>query len=197
MFLDHNKFSFAGLPQVKSQYVLYTYSDQAVVEAEEIDGKIDLSAHRSAYGTDTKYTWYLDMPSFNDYGELEGEELYADDEYVITDGVTTFLKPFQNVVCVMTNEEFPKLYLYTPMMNVKGTTAINAATASDRNITISMDGSTITVKAPAETTATLYAVDGRTARRTTLSSGESRFDNIQPGVYVLKIGKKAYKLNVK
>lgn len=197
MFLYHNKFSFAGLPQVKSQYVLYTYSDQAVVEAEEIDGKIDLSAHRSAYGTDTKYTWYLDMPAFNEYGELEGEELYADDEYVITDGVTTFLKPFNNVVCVMTNEQFPKLYIYTPMMNVKGTTAINAATASDRNITISMDGSTITVKAPAETTATLYAVDGRTARRTTLSSGESRFDNIQPGVYVLKIGKKAYKLNVK
>ena len=137
--------------------------------------QIDLSAHRSAYGTDTKYTWYLDMPAFNEYGELEGEELYADDEYVITDGVTTFLKPFNNVVCVMTNEQFPKLYIYTPMMNVKGTTAINAATASDRNITISMDGSTITVKAPAETTATLYAVDGRTARRTTLSMRRQEF----------------------
>lgn len=197
LLLDHNKFTFATLPQVKTEYAIYTYTDQAVVDAEEIDGRIDLSAHRSAYGTDTKYTWYLDMPAFNEYGELEGEELYADDEYVITDGVTTFLKPFNNVVCVMTNELFPSLYLYTPMMNVGGTNGINAATASDRNVAISMDGRTITVKAPAETSATLYNIDGRTAGRTSLNNGEGRFDNIRPGVYVLKIGKKAYKLNVK
>lgn len=197
LLLDHNKFTFATLPQVKTEYAIYTYTDQAVVDAEEIDGRIDLSAHRSAYGTDTKYTWYLDMPTFNEYGELEGEELYADDEYVITDGVTTFLKPFNNVVCVMTNELFPSLYLYTPMMNVGGTNGINAATASDRNVAISMDGRTITVKAPAETSATLYNIDGRTAGRTSLNNGEGRFDNIRPGVYVLKIGNKAYKLNVK
>ena len=197
LFIDKNKFTFATLPQVKPQYVLYTYSNQAVVDAKEIDGKIDLSAHRSAYGTDTKYTWYLDMPAFNEYGELEGEELYADDEYVIENGVTTFLKPFNNVICVMTNELFPSLYLYTPMMNVGGTNGIDTATASNRDVAISMDDRTITVKAPAGTSATLYNIDGRTAGQTSLSNGEGRFDNIRPGVYVLKIGKKAYKLNVK
>ena len=197
LFLDKNRFTFSTLPQIKSQYALYTYINQDVIGAEEIDGRIDLSAHRSAYGTDTKYTWYLDMPTFNDYGELEGEELYADDEYVIENGVTTFLTPFSNVICVMTNEEFPNLYLYTPMMNVKGTTGIAGTIASDKAVAISLDGHSINVKANDETTATLYTVDGRIADRTTLSRGEGRFNNVQPGVYVLKIGKTAYKLNVK
>lgn len=197
LYLDHNKFTFASLPQAKPQYVLYTYSDQAVVDAEEKEGKIDLSAHKSAYGIDTKYTWYLDMPVFNEYGELEGEELYADDEYLIENGVTTFLKPFNNVVCVMTNEGFPKLYLYTPMMNVSGTSGIGSALSEDSKVEVSMENRTITVKAPFGGSVTLYAADGRTAGSASLANGKAVLYNVQPGVYVLKAGKAVYKLHVR
>ncbi|MCM1079490.1 MAG: hypothetical protein NC344_09840 [Bacteroidales bacterium] len=197
MFLDYNKFTFANLPRIKPQYSPYIYINQADVEAEEVDGKIDLAIHRAAYGTDTKYTWYLDKPTFNDYGELEGEELYADDEYVIEEGVTTFLKPFNNVMCVMTNEEFPNLYLYTPMMNVGNSTGINGATAGQSGISISMDNRSITIKSSKDTTAALYTIDGKAAYSTYVNNGEGTIHNVCPGTYVLKVDNAVYKLMVK
>lgn len=197
IFLDRNRFSFASLPQIKPQYARYTYKNQAVIDVEEVDGKIDLSAHRSAYGTDTKYTWYLDMPTFNEYEELEGEELYADDEYVIENGVTQFLTPFNNVVCVMTNEEFPGLYLFTPIMNVKGSSGIGKTVLDPTAVRISMSQQTITVKAAADGNATLYSADGKVINTLRLENGEATIRDIQPGLYILNIEGAAYKLNVR
>lgn len=198
LYLDQNKFTFATLPQNKSQYGLYTYKNQAVLDVEEVDGKIDLSAQQSAYGIDTKYTWYLDMPIFNeDTGELEGEELYADDEYIISNGVTQFLTPFNNVVCVMTNENFPGLYLFTPMMNVKGISGIDKTKLDKAGIQIGMTRQSLTIKAAAHTTATLYTAEGNLVHSLRLDNGTATISDLLPGFYILKVDKTSYKLHVK
>ena len=196
LFLDYNKFAFSGLPRTREQFSLYTYTNQAGVTASEVDGKIDLGTYSSAYGTDTKYTWYLGEPITNDYGELEGEELYVDDEYTLENGVTTFLKPFNNVMCVMTNDEFPSLYISTQLMNVEGTNGIHSAIAAN-GVKISMDGRAITIKAQADGQATLYTADGRLKARTNLNGGEGIISGVQPGTYILRIANQSYKLQVK
>ncbi len=197
LYLDDNKLDFASLPRRKPEYSLYTYKNQAVINIEEIDGKIDLSRQKDVDGTATDYKWYLDMPQMNENGELEGEELYVDDEYLLTDGVTTFLKPFSNVVCVMTNGQFPGLYLYTPMMNVQGTTGIGGVYAGGSDIKVSLDANRITVSAPSDEKVVLYTSDGKVASSARVAGGVAVIDNVKPGLYVLTVGKKPYKLCVR
>lgn len=116
--IDGNCFNICTLPLPKDSYYLYSYVNQKPVAAEHVNGVVDLSKYVERNGVKTQYQWYIDTPYFDDYGNLYGEDLYEDEEYTISNGVTTFLKPFSNVMCVMTNELFPNFYQYTPLMNV-------------------------------------------------------------------------------
>lgn len=112
--LDHNRFDFSTLPLPRSQWTMYTYSNQPVLEIEVVDGKVDLSSQAEVAGTPTEYTWFIGEPVLNtETGTLDGEALYVDEEYTIDNGVTTFLTNIDHVMCVLTNAKFPNFYLYT------------------------------------------------------------------------------------
>ncbi len=119
-FIDGNKFTFATLPPVLSSYLIYNFLNQQIMDVALVDGKIDLSAQAVVDGTETAYHWFIDSPYLDDYDELAGEELVAGEEYTLVDGVTTFHGNFTNIMCVMTNEKFPSLYLMTNFINVTG-----------------------------------------------------------------------------
>lgn len=127
LVLSGNRFTFATLPyptNVGPLFNTYYYANQKPMEVECIDGKIDLSSQSSVEGNPTEYLWFLGNKQddvYYDYNEeryigelLIGGDESADSNYIIVDGVTTFIYP-QNkkVICAMTNSELPNLILYT------------------------------------------------------------------------------------
>ena len=116
--INNNQFTFKTLPLHKSNYIVYNYYNQAPIDAQCVDGIVDLSNQAMVNGTATTYRWFLDVPVLNqDTGELEGEELIIDYEYTLENGVTTFLTSLDGVMCVMTNSQLPNVYLYTNLLN--------------------------------------------------------------------------------
>ncbi|MGN1240414.1 MAG: leucine-rich repeat domain-containing protein, partial [Paludibacteraceae bacterium] len=115
-----NRFDFSTLPPILPQYMVYNYSGQAMLEVELQDEKIiDLSTQAMVGDSATVFTWYLGEPVFNyDTYEWEGEVLIPGKEYTLENGVTTFLKPFDDVICLLTNPAFPDVYLYTDYFDV-------------------------------------------------------------------------------
>ncbi|MDE7427449.1 MAG: hypothetical protein K2M79_06585 [Muribaculaceae bacterium] len=133
--LSGNRFDFNTLPTPKSSFNRYIYKDQKPVEAELEDGyRIDLSG----FGAQT-FRWFIDTPYIEEDGGLNGEELIEGKEYTIENGVTTFLKNINNVMCVMQNEEFPQLYLYTDFMDVRGDSGIEEITIEDNGQSVIYD----------------------------------------------------------
>ena len=130
--LDGNRFTFATLPRKVDFPALgnaFYYGGQASVDVEVVDGKVDLSAQARVGDTETVYTWYYGEVSVDENtGELVGEILTCegdDPEYTIENGITTFHVNYtEPVICVMTNEVYPNLMLYTPYLNISGSSAI-------------------------------------------------------------------------
>ena len=173
LFVDHNRFTFSTLP-VNKGYALYTYANQDYVEIEAHNGIVDLSSEANIYGIDTEYRWFVDAPFINENGELDGEELFVDVEYSVNGGITTFLRPEENVMCVMTNSNFPDLYLCTTFIDVDETSlGIEQTTATTLN-----EGGT------------LYTIDGKQVKH--LQKGES-LEGVKPGLYLIKRGDKTEK----
>lgn len=119
LWIDGNRFDFTTLPLPKSSYILYNYRNQALLDVAPVNGVVDLSSQATVDGIATDYRWFIGEPSLDEYGELVGEDLYIDEEYKLDNGVTTFLKPFDNIMCVMTNSRFPGLYMMTGFMNTE------------------------------------------------------------------------------
>lgn len=119
-----NRFDFSTLPPVLPQYMVYNYSGQAMLEVELQDEKIiDLSSQAMVGDSATVFTWYLGEPVYNyDTFEWEGEVLIPGKEYTLENGVTTFLKSFDGVICLLTNPAFPNVYLYTNYFDVRNST---------------------------------------------------------------------------
>lgn len=193
--LDRNKFKFSTLP-LNNNYSTYTYTNQDPLEVNAVNGVVDLSSEAVINNTETVYRWFIDVPTYNDYGELEGEELYIDDEYKLENGVTTFLKPFDNVMCVLTNEQFPDALLYTPLMNII-TTGISNVTSEENDRSIVIDGNSIRINASEDTAVRLYGINGALVSSTVIRNGECVIPNVTAGAYVITIGKSAYKVVVK
>lgn len=112
--VTENCLNFLTLPEPRETMIRYAYGNQYPVDAEMVDGVIDLSK----YGA-TSWRWFINAPYFDEEGVLCGEELIENDEYFIKEGVTTFTTDFSNVICVMQNPDFPDLYLQTPFLNVR------------------------------------------------------------------------------
>lgn len=132
-YIDNNRFTFATLPQVNNGVIkTYVYANQEPLTVEPVDGcVVDLSSQKECYGARTVYTWYIDSPYYDEEGNLVGENLYEDEEYTLVDGVTTFLKPFNHIMCVMTNPAMPGLVLYTNFIDVAPESRLDEAVASD------------------------------------------------------------------
>lgn len=117
-YIDRNNFTFATLP-LGSDITTYVYSNQTPLVVTPTDGYIvDLSSQKECHGVPTTYTWYIDSPYYDENDNLVGENLYEGEEYTIKDGVTTFIKPFTHIMCVMTNTALPDLLLYTDFIDV-------------------------------------------------------------------------------
>ncbi len=117
--ISANKFLFSTLPLMPTTALSYGYSNQAPVEIHPDNGEVDLSSQYMIHGTPTEYKWYIGTPYFDEEGNLYGEELVADEEYSLNEGVSSFNSSFRNVMCVMTNSVFPGLYLYTTFIDVE------------------------------------------------------------------------------
>lgn len=199
LVIDRNFFTFTTLPPVKSTYVEYTYTNQANLDATCADGVVDLSSQKAVGSVATEYRWFLGAPTVNDEGVLEGEELVANDEFTVKDGVTTFHTTLSNVQCVMTNTEFPSLFLRTNMLNVTAGIEDVTAGTGKLDVTVTADGGTVTVTADVAdgTPAAIYTLDGRMAASATFSGGRAVMDGVPAGVAVLTAGNTATKIAVK
>lgn len=122
-----NYFTFATLPRIDGfpnlSYAFY-YANQKPFTVECVDGNVDLSTEASVGDKETTYRWFLGDNQSDVYydayyemfigEELEGIEVSSDPEYIVNNGVTSFLytQP-RKVICAMTNDAYPNLILYT------------------------------------------------------------------------------------
>lgn len=195
--INNNYFTFKTLPLHKGSYIVYYYYNQAPIDATCVDGIVDLSDQAMVDGTATTYQWFLDVPVVNqDTGVLEGEELIEDYEYTLENGVSTFYTTLDNVMCVMTNSKLPNIFLYTNLMNV--VSGIEGVLNDDVDATIKVVENSIIISTDIENIAVaLFNIGGTMVASTTTAMGETTINNLQSGVYVLTIGKRAYKVAVK
>ncbi|MBD5183865.1 MAG: hypothetical protein HDS97_03125 [Bacteroidales bacterium] len=118
--LQYNNFTIATLPFPKDSWYIYGYSDQLPLNPDVKEGHIvDLSAQAERMGVATEFRWFVNSPWFDELGDLQGEELIEGEEYEIEDGVTTFKKTLDDVMCVMINPLFPDLYQYTYLLDIR------------------------------------------------------------------------------
>lgn len=199
LLIDRNKFTFTTLPPVKSTYIQYTYANQANIDATCNDGVVDLSSQKAVGSVATEYRWFLGSPAVNDEGVLEGEELLVNDEYSVKDGVTTFHVALDKVQCVMTNTEFPKLFLRTNLLNVTAGIEDVTAGTGKLDVTVTVDGGTVTVTADVAdgSPAAVYTLDGRMTASATFAGGRAVMSGVPSGVAVLTAGNTATKIVVK
>ncbi|MGM9713267.1 MAG: hypothetical protein ACI3Y5_03995 [Prevotella sp.] len=192
IFLDNNRFTFKTLP--KNTFQLYTYANQATVEVSvDENGCVDLSDQATVFGTPTTFRWFVDDPYYDEEtGELTGEELYVDEEYTVTNGVTKFLANIDNVVCAMLNTEFPNLTLLTNHINA--TTAIKNVEADELG-GVTVNGHTITVNGVAN--AAVYRADGALVGKAAAVGGSANITVPAAGVYVVKSGEKKLKIAIR
>ena len=132
--ITNNYFDFCTFPPILPQYTVYNYSGQAMLDVALQDEKIiDLSSQAMVGDSVTVFTWYLGEPTFNyDTYEWEGEVLEEGDEYTLKNGVTTFLKRFDDVICLLTNPAFPDVYLYTNYFDVNQSMGLENATTEEQ-----------------------------------------------------------------
>lgn len=141
--LTDNFFTFATLP-LKSDFpnlTNYFCGNQAPVTPSiaGVDGflRVDLADQAKVGDTATEYFWFLGEPVWDyETGSLTGETLIGEGEeaeYTLADGVTTFLVNdyADKVVCVMTNEQFPGMYLQTIPLGLDPTGVENIITEGE------------------------------------------------------------------
>lgn len=121
--LVNNRFTFATLPLQADfpRLDVYYYGNQAPMDVQCIDGKVDLSSQAVIDDIATSYTWYAGVPEYDaETGQITGNLLTEGTDYEIEGGVTTFLKqPEDQVICMMANDSFPNLSLITSLIDVR------------------------------------------------------------------------------
>lgn len=190
--LDHNKFKFSTLPPNKN-YTSYSYAEQDVLPAEVVNGVVDLSSEAEVNGTATVYRWFVGVPSYDDYGELVGDELEAGTDFVIENGITRFAKLFTNVMCVLTNDEFPRMLMYTPFLDVE-TTGIARSAVGAGQASVALSGRDIVVRAEAGAAVKAYDASGREVYSGVAASGSCALSGLPAGIYVVKAGGESFKV---
>lgn len=193
LFLDGNKFTLETLP-LPGSLTLYDYAPQQAMEICVDNGKVDLSAQANVNGVATEYTWFSGAPYLDENGELQGESLNVDEAYTIDNGVTSFLSPIQNVMCVMTNATFPNLYLTTTNIDVDHITSVKNAGFDDSDISVSVLGNSIIVKAANGTPVSIYGINGVAIANT---KGSATFGALRTGIYIVKVGAQSIKVPIR
>ena len=133
------------------------------------------------------------MPSYDENGNLVGEELYVNDEYVIENGVTEFLYDFDYIMCVMQNAQFPNLVLTTPFIDIA---AVESIEADDIRSSVKVEGHNVIVSTSAPNAA-IYSINGSLIGSAKTIDGTAQFSNIATGAYIVIAGRQAAKILVK
>ncbi|MCH5306784.1 MAG: hypothetical protein J1E37_01790 [Prevotella sp.] len=193
LFLDGNRFTFETLP-LRSNLSLYDYAPQQPMEISIANGRVDLSSQASVNGVPTEYTWFIDEPYLDENGDLQGENLYVDEEYTIENGVTSFLTTFKHIMCVMTNTTFPNLYLTTTYIDVGEAAGVENVAVDGTNASVTVHGNNIVVKAANGTPVTVYGINGVSIASAT---GSTTFGPLQTGIYIVKVGTQTVKVSVR
>lgn len=182
LFVDYNKFRFSTLPK-NNGYALYTYFGQAEIPVDERYGVIDLSAEAFVGDVATEYRWFFGEPYINEEtGALEGEELFIDEEYTIENGVTTFLKNIDGVMCTLTNAAFPNVILFTPMLNIQYSGIADVNVQAKKVAYVSRGNVYVT---GIEGQAYVYNVVGALVAQRHAVAGTACFENLTPGAYIV------------
>lgn len=197
LYLDRNNFKFSTLPlDAKRMGSYFTYANQADLDVEEVDAKVDLSSEAVIADSLTTYRWFIGKPTVNvETYELEGEELVADDEYKVEKGVTYFNYKDENpFVCVMTNTALPNLTLYTAPVKVQHTVDAITSTAAESDLHVSVEGRTLCAENGSKAEIILTDMNGRQLAK---AFGSLRHTVAAPGIYLVITEKRAAKVVVK
>lgn len=128
-----NKLTFETLAHfLDENFSVFRYGNQADIAATAVGNVVDLGVQACVGDSLTTYRWFIGKPEYDENGELQGEELYVDEEYTVFDGITTFTTTakIEDLVCVMTNSALPNLTLYTLPLTINGGTSIEQVTTA-------------------------------------------------------------------
>ncbi len=169
--LSYNYFMFSTLPTRSINYFLYTPQEE--VEIKGGSHQIDLSSEYNVNGYETTFLWKNE----------QGGELVTGTDYVVNNGVTTFLKqPVGKVYCEMTNDLFPQLTLVTNAVSVVTSGVSDVRTESD----IVAGKGFVTVNASQGSTVRAYNANGQMCSSAVLSNGSARL-SLPAGIYTIEI----------
>ena len=199
--LVKNKLRFSTMPIAvdrdgKSIYGKYSYNLQEPLDVKCINGKVDLSSEAKVDGEATNYRWFVGNITVID-GEPQGEELESD-EFSIENGVTTLKLAgvANNLVCLMRNSRLPNLYQITNYISFDpNPTGVDGVGAGE-DVKVQLVDSGITVVGAKNSTLVVYTIDGKLAYQSKLADNEARV-SLAAGTYIVRVGNKAAKVNVR
>lgn len=175
VYVYDNNFKFSTLPVFGIHNPMnYIYSPQNDVEITVEGGKVDLSSEYIIDANPTVYTWTTES----------GTTLVEGTDYTINNGVTTFMKNFdENVYCTMTNVVYPELTLKT--IGVKPeTTGIGGITSGEG---IKVENGNIVVTVDGEAKVSVYNTAGMMMRSFDVEGGTVVVDGLAGGVYMVDV----------
>ena len=192
------KFSTMPLPNNNGKvFDRYSYNLQAPIEVKSINGKVDLSSEAVVGGEYTTYRWFNGNVKYID-GNLQGEEFEVNDEYTVENGVTTLKlnATFNKLVCVMSNANFPNALIYTNYIEfTPDPTGIEAVT-DNKEVKVQFFDNAINILDAKNSSVAVYTVDGKIVYQAKLADDNTRI-SLARGTYIVRVGNKAAKINVK
>jgi len=193
--LSANMFTFSTLPPVDSSYIIYNYANQAPMPVEVKEDVVDLTSQASVDGSPTVFTWWIDYPYLDEDRQLIGDQLDAGEDYTIKGGVTTFIKKYNNVCGVMTNEAFPNLYLLTEPFNTLGL-GIESIAENGIPFSVTVDADCIVCHSDDAESMDVYTISGVLVSKTTFRDGTAVSTPLPSGVYIVKAGDASAKVKI-
>lgn len=175
VYVSDNNFKFSTLPVFDIHNPMnYKYTPQKDVEITVDGGKVDLSSEYMVAENPTVYTWTTES----------GATLVEGTDYTIDNGVTTFMKNFdENVYCSMTNAAYPELTLKT--IGVKPeTTGIGGITSGEG---IKVENGNIVITVDGEAKVLVYNTAGMMVRSFDVEGGTVVVDGLAGGVYMIDV----------
>jgi Leucine-rich repeat (LRR) protein len=184
-YLDcsQNQLTFLTLPLKQAEWTTYYYAPQKPIFINKDLGEgfvVDLSKQLNINGETTLYNWKTQ----------DGTSLTKGIDFVITDGVTSFIKSqTDSVYCEMTNAIFPDLsgnfVLKTTNTKVRLATATEDIENSE--VKIYTDYKTLYINMPSDAQLFLFDINGRLVISKFIHSGKNSIQLESSGIYLIKL----------
>jgi hypothetical protein len=183
-FLDcsDNKLDFETLPRRQTSYLYYIYTPQAPIEiAKSINTSepLDLSDQLNVNEYLTNYVWKT----------KDGDQLDDDLDYILNNGITTFLHGQDSIYCEMTNEAYPDFEnedaLKTTCIKVTGSQSVNEI--FNKEIYLFQENRALHIFTQFNARVSVYDISGRLVANKNIDPGESIIPMQNTGVYIVKL----------